>query len=97
MKINTVALKGVNDAEIETMIRWAHGEGMDMTLIETMPMGDIDGDRTDQYLPLSLVRANLAERFTLQDIPYKTGGPGALCARVQRNRWSARFYNPDDT
>ncbi len=75
VKINTVALKGVNDSEIETMIRWAHGEGMDMTLIETMPMGDIDGDRTDQYLPLSLVRANLAERFTLDDIPYKTGGP----------------------
>ena len=75
VKINTVALKGVNYSEIETMIRWAHGEGMDMTLIETMPMGDIDGDRTDQYLPLSLVRANLAERFTLDDIPYKTGGP----------------------
>ena len=75
VKINTVALKGVNDSEIETMIRWAHGEGMDMTLIETMPMGDIDGDRTDQYLPLSLVRANLEERFTLDDIPYKTGGP----------------------
>jgi cyclic pyranopterin phosphate synthase len=75
VKINTVALKGVNDDEIETMIRWAHGEGMDMTLIETMPLGDIEGDRTDQYLPLSLVRANLAERFSLEDIPYKTGGP----------------------
>jgi cyclic pyranopterin phosphate synthase len=75
VKINTVALKGVNDDEIETMIRWAHGEGLDMTLIETMPMGEIDGDRTDQYLPLSLLRANLAERFTLEEIPYKTGGP----------------------
>ena len=75
VKINTVALKSVNDDEIETMIRWAHGEGLDMTLIETMPMGDIDGDRTDQYLPLSIVRANLAERFSLEDIPYKTGGP----------------------
>jgi cyclic pyranopterin phosphate synthase len=75
VKINTVALKGVNDDEIENMIRWAHGEGLDMTLIETMPMGEIDEDRTDQYLPLSMVRANLAERFTLEDIPYKTGGP----------------------
>jgi len=75
IKINTVALKGVNDDEIETMIRWAHGEGLDMTLIETMPMGEIDGDRTDQYLPLSLLRANLAERFSLEEIPYKTGGP----------------------
>ena len=75
IKINTVALKGVNDDELEPMIRWAHGEGMDMTLIETMPMGDIDEDRTDQYLPLSDVRANLAERFSLEEIPYKTGGP----------------------
>ena len=75
IKINAVALKGVNDAEIPDMIGWAHGEGMDLTLIETMPMGDIDGDRTDQYLPLSLVRASLMERFTLTDIPYRTGGP----------------------
>jgi len=75
VKINTVALKGVNEDEIEEMVRWSHGEGMDMTLIETMPLGDIDGDRTDQYLPLSMVRANLAERFTLNDLDYKTGGP----------------------
>jgi cyclic pyranopterin phosphate synthase len=57
------------------MLRWAHGRGMDLTLIETMPLGDIDGDRTDQYLPLSTVRARLSEKFTLEDIPYKTGGP----------------------
>jgi GTP 3',8-cyclase len=75
IKINAVALKGFNDAEIPEMIRWAHGQGMDMTLIETMPLGDIAGDRTDQYLPLSLVRANLLEQFTLEDIPYRTGGP----------------------
>ena len=75
VKINMVALKGVNEDEIEEMVRWTHGEGMDLTLIETMPMGDIDGDRTDQYLPLSMVRANLAERFTLNDLDYKTGGP----------------------
>ena len=75
IKINTVALKDVNEGEIEEMVRWAHGRGFDMTLIETMPLGDIDGDRTDQYLPLSQVRARLGDSFTLQDIPYKTGGP----------------------
>jgi cyclic pyranopterin phosphate synthase len=75
IKINTVALKGVNEFEIAELIRWAHGEGMDLTLIETMPLGEIDADRTDQYLPLSLVRARLENRFTLEDIPFKTGGP----------------------
>lgn len=75
IKINAVALKGVNEDEIPEMIRWAHGEGMDFTLIETMPLGDVEGDRTDQYLPLSIVRARLMDQFTLTDIPYKTGGP----------------------
>ena len=75
VKINAVALKGFNDAEIPQMLRWAHGRGMDMTVIETMPMGEIDVDRTDQYLPLSLLRADLEKTFTLADIPYKTGGP----------------------
>lgn len=75
VKINAVALKGVNEYEIPTMLRWAHGGGMDLTLIETMPLGDVDGDRTDQYLPLSIVRARLLDEFTLIDIPYKTGGP----------------------
>ncbi len=75
IKINAVALKGVNDTEIDELIRYAHGNGFDLTLIETMPMGDIDGDRTDQYLPLSQVRADLEQRYTLNDIPYKTGGP----------------------
>jgi GTP 3',8-cyclase len=75
VKLNMVALKDVNEAEIPDMLEWCHGQGIDLTLIETMPLGDIDGDRTDQYLPLSLVRAWLAERYTLEDIPYKTGGP----------------------
>jgi GTP 3',8-cyclase len=75
VKLNAVALKGFNDVEIPEMIRWAHGEGMDLTLIETMPMGEIDEDRTDQYLPLSQVRADLEQRFTLRDNDYKTGGP----------------------
>jgi GTP 3',8-cyclase len=75
IKINAVALKGVNEHEIPDMIRWCHAQDMDLTLIETMPLGDIDGDRTDQYLPLSVVRAQLMDQFTLVDNPYKTGGP----------------------
>ncbi len=75
IKINAVALKGVNEHDIGAMMEWAHGEGFDFTLIETMPMGDIDGDRTDQYLPLDHVRARLEERYTLSDIGFRTGGP----------------------
>jgi cyclic pyranopterin phosphate synthase len=75
IKINAVALKGVNEHEIDELIRWTHGSGMDLTLIETMPLGDIGADRTDQYLPLSEVRRDLAKRWTLTDLPLKTGGP----------------------
>ena len=75
IKINAVALKGVNEDEIDHLLRFSHERGMDLTLIETMPLGDIDADRTDQYLPLSLVRARLAEKFTLIDSEYRTGGP----------------------
>jgi cyclic pyranopterin phosphate synthase len=93
IKINAVALKDFNDTEIPEMIRWAHGEGMDMTLIETMPLGDIDGDRTDQYLPLSAVRAGLAGQFTLEDIPYRTGGP-ARYVRVAETGGRLGFITP---
>ena len=93
IKINAVALKGVNDAEIPELIRWAHGAGMDLTLIETMPLGDIDGDRTDQYLPLSMVRAQLMDHFTLEDIPYKTGGP-ARYVRVKETGGRLGFITP---
>jgi cyclic pyranopterin phosphate synthase len=75
IKLNAVALKGFNEAEIPDMLRWAHGRGMDLTLIETMPLGEIDADRTDQYLPLSLLRARLERTFTLKDISFRTGGP----------------------
>jgi GTP 3',8-cyclase len=75
IKINAVALKGFNDLELPEMLRWAHGQDMDLTVIETMPMGEIDADRTDQYLPLSVLRAQLENQFTLTDIPFKTGGP----------------------
>jgi cyclic pyranopterin phosphate synthase len=80
VKLNMVALKGVNGDEIPDMIRWAHGRGMDLTLIETMPLGDIDGDRTDQYLPLSQVKADLQRTFTLEPLAHRTGGP----ARYER-------------
>ena len=75
IKINTVALQNVNEDEFEDIIRWCGGEGYDLTLIETMPLGDIGGDRADQYLPLSQVRERLEQTFTLTDIDYKTGGP----------------------
>jgi len=75
VKINAVALKGVNEDEIPTLIEWAHGRGMELTLIEVMPLGDVGEGRLDQYLPLSIVRARLAERYTLDDIAYRTGGP----------------------
>ncbi|ENN89261.1 molybdenum cofactor biosynthesis protein Metabolism [Rhizobium freirei PRF 81] len=75
IKLNAVALKGFNDAEIPDLLRFAHGRGMDLTVIETMPMGEIEEDRTDQYLPLSELRADLERQFTLTDISYQTGGP----------------------
>lgn len=75
IKINTVALRDANEDEIEDMIRWAHGRGFGLTLIETMPMGEIDADRVEQYLPLSLLRARLEQHFTFDDSPYRSGGP----------------------
>jgi cyclic pyranopterin phosphate synthase len=93
IKLNAVALKGFNEAEIPEMIRFAHGEGMDLTLIETMPLGDIDGDRTDQYLPLSLVRARLSEEFTLEDLAFRTGGP-ARYVRVAETGGKLGFITP---
>ena len=76
IKINAVALKGVNDDEIENMLAWCGEEGFDLTLIEVMPMGDIGGEeRLDQYLPLSLVRSRLQKRFTLEESNHRTGGP----------------------
>jgi cyclic pyranopterin phosphate synthase len=93
IKINTVALRDVNEDEIVDMIGWSHGRGFDLTLIETMPMGDIDGDRTAQYLPLSLVRARLEQRFTLEDIDYRTGGP-ARYARVRETGGRLGFITP---
>ena len=84
IKINTVALKGINDHEIPSIIRWAHSNGMDITLIETMPMGDIDGDRTENYLPLMNYMRVLEKEFTLTGSDYNTGGP-------------SRYYTSNET
>jgi cyclic pyranopterin phosphate synthase len=93
LKINTVALRGVNEDEIEDLIRWAHGRGFDVTLIETMPMGEIGIDRTEQYLPLSLLRARLAQHFTLEDIDYRSGGP-ARYAKMRETGGRLGFITP---
>ncbi len=93
VKINTVALKGVNENEIPALIVWAHGLGMDLTLIETMPLGDVGPDRTDQFLPLSHVRARLAERWTLTDLPIRSGGP-ARYVRVEETQGRLGLITP---
>jgi GTP 3',8-cyclase len=75
VKINAVALKNLNEEEIPSLIEWAHGKGMGLTLIEVMPMGEIGEGRIDQYVPLSLVRARLAKQYTLTDLEESSGGP----------------------
>jgi len=84
IKINTVALKGVNEDEFDALLAWCGEHGFDLCLIETMPMGDIDGDRTAQYLPLSVVRSRLRQRWTLEPSGFRTGGP-------------ARYYDVAET
>ena len=93
VKINMVALRDANAHEIEPMLRWCHAEGHDLTLIETMPLGEIEADRTDQYLPLSAVRAKLAERYTLTDLTDRTGGP-ARYVRVEETGGRLGFITP---
>jgi cyclic pyranopterin phosphate synthase len=93
VKINTVALRGANEDELPDLVAWAHERGLDLTLIETMPMGDIDADRVEQYLPLSLVRARLAERYTLVETGHRTGGP-ARYVRVQETGGQLGFITP---
>lgn len=93
VKINTVALKEVNETEIPQMLDWCAHHGFDMTLIETMPLGDIDEDRTDQYLPLSDVRAQLARHLTLTDLTQRTGGP-ARYVRIEETGQTLGFITP---
>ena len=93
IKINTVALRDVNEDEIEDLIRWAHGRGFDLTLIETMPMGEIGTDRTEQYLPLSL-RARAAFRSTSRSTTFPTARAArramCMCARPAAGSASSR-------
>jgi GTP 3',8-cyclase len=84
VKINAVALKGVNEHEFDRMLGWCGEHGFDLCLIETMPLGEINEDRTDQFLPLSLVRARLKQNWTLNDSSHTTGGP-------------ARYYDVAET
>jgi len=93
VKINTVALKEDNHAEIPGLVAWAHGRGLDMTLIETMPLGEIEGDRTEQFLSLKDVRRELESFWTLEDIPLVTGGP-ARYVRVAETGGRLGFITP---
>src|SRR5262249_9782048 len=93
VKINAVALKGVNEDEFPRLIEWAHSHGMELTLIEVMPLGEIGEGRLDQYLPLSMVRARLAERYRFEDIDYRTGGP-ARYVHVAETGGTLGFITP---
>lgn len=75
IKINMVAMRGINDDEIVSMLEWAHGEGFGLTLIEGMPLGEVGMDRNEAHLPLREVHERLEERYTLTRLPLKTGGP----------------------
>ncbi len=93
VKINAVALKGVNEDEVFRLVEWAHGGDMDLTFIEVMPLGDIGEERLAQYLPLSMLRARLAERFSLDELDYRTGGP-ARYVKVKETGGRLGFITP---
>ncbi|MGZ3273839.1 MAG: GTP 3',8-cyclase MoaA [Caulobacteraceae bacterium] len=93
VKINTVALKHDNADELPAMIQWAHDQGLDMTLIETMPIGEVEEDRTDQYLSLKTVRQSLDSFWTLTELPERTAGP-ARYVRVEETGGKLGFITP---
>ncbi|MBW8911936.1 MAG: GTP 3',8-cyclase MoaA [Sphingomonas sp.] len=93
IKINLVALKGLNEHEIEPVLRWCAAEGHGLTLIETMPLGEVEDDRTDRYLPLDSVRRELEARYTLTPLDYRTGGP-ARYVRVEGLDAKLGFITP---
>ncbi len=94
VKINCVALKGVNDSEIHELVVWCGREGFDLTFIEVMPMGEMgDVERVEQYWPLSMVRAELTKKWTLNEIDYTTGGP-ARYSRVEETGGRIGFITP---
>jgi GTP 3',8-cyclase len=84
VKLNRVMMRGVNEVSLVDDIRWAHGRGLSLTLIETMPMGEVDVDRTDHYVPLDSVKTDLMARLTLTPLTKRTGGP-------------ARYYRVEET
>jgi cyclic pyranopterin phosphate synthase len=84
VKINTVALRNVNEDEAFNLVEWAHGRGMELTFIEVMPLGEVGAARTDQYLPLTELRAVLSRRLTLTPSTHQSGGP-------------ARYYDITET
>jgi len=92
LKINTVALKGINEDEIEDLIAWAHGRKMDLTLIETMPMGEV-AHRDENYLSLRTVHERLKQRWTLTDLPERTGGP-ARYKRIEETGGKLGYITP---
>ena len=93
IKINTVALRGTNEHEFEKLIVWAHSRAMDLTLIETMPLGDTGEDRIDRYLALSGVRERLAKRFSMRSLAETTGGP-ARYVKVEETGGRLGFITP---
>ncbi len=93
VKINTVALHNINEQEIPDLIRYAHQRGADMTLIETMPMGEAETDRVEDFLSLEKVRADLQQQFTLTDLNYTTGGP-ARYVKIEETGGKLGFITP---
>jgi GTP 3',8-cyclase len=93
VKINTVALRDINDVSLDSLVEWSHAKGMDITLIETMPLGDTGEDRTDRYVPLSRVRSQFEKRYTLVDLPDSTGGP-ARYVRIAETGGRLGFITP---
>jgi len=93
VKINAVVLKNFNEDEIDSLMEWAHGKGMGLTLIEVMPMGEVGAGRIDQYVPLSMVRTRLARHYTLTDLDESSGGP-ARYARVSETGGKLGFITP---
>jgi GTP 3',8-cyclase len=93
VRINMVALKGINEDEIIPMLEWVHARGADMSLIEVMPLGAIEAGRADQYLPLNIVKERLRERFTLRELDYRTGGP-ARYVQIEETGGRLGFITP---
>lgn len=93
VKINTVALKGLNETDIAGLLRFAHGRGMALTVIEVMPMGDIDVDRAAQFVPMAAIRERLCREFTLEPVAETSGGP-ARWVRVTETGGKLGFISP---